>query len=191
MMAAPLLSSIRRERGQLSPDGWTVFRACLGPRRRRDLFTATRTGGDRSLTPSIFPQVQNPGACTRRIDLAGRRQRGNVLLTRGIDRARHSRTCSRGDQRARLVLARLVSVPNDLSADGKAVLFSGGEKVADLNMPFTFADRWVPAVRLGEGTGTALSPDGKWAVGPFPTRVGTLVLLPPGWGDEAANPGLN
>jgi Tol biopolymer transport system component len=72
------------------------------------------------------------------------------------------------------------SVLADLSPDGKAVLFNepregGGAKSA---VYIRRLDEPSP-VRIGEGYGDGLSPDGKWAI----SRVGPkLVLLPTGAG---------
>jgi eukaryotic-like serine/threonine-protein kinase len=76
------------------------------------------------------------------------------------------------------------STPNDLSADGKTVLFSeagegGGPKYA-VYLRHTDGS---PAIRLGEGTGVALSPDGKWAVARPNTAPAPIFLLPTGVGE--------
>ena len=68
--------------------------------------------------------------------------------------------------------------------DGKTVLFSeagegGGPKYA----VYLRNTDGSPAVRLGEGTGAALSPDGKWAVARPNSSPAPIVLLPTGVGD--------
>lgn len=68
----------------------------------------------------------------------------------------------------------------DLSPDGKSILFNetregGGTKAA---VYLRRVDQSAP-IRIGEGFGQGLSPDGKWVI----TRVGSkLVLLPTGAG---------
>jgi dipeptidyl aminopeptidase/acylaminoacyl peptidase len=108
---------------------------------------------------------------------------GNVLLTRGIDRAGIVGLAP-GETKERDLSWLDWSVPNDLSADGKAVLFSeagegGGPKYA----VYLRKTDGSPAVRLGEGTGVALSPDGKWAVAHPNSTPAPLVLLPTGVGE--------
>ena len=72
---------------------------------------------------------------------------------------------------------------SDMSADGKTILFSEtGEAVGTNSSIFLRGTDGSPAVRLGDGRGGALSPDGKWVV----ARVGNpakLMLLPTGVGE--------
>jgi Tol biopolymer transport system component len=81
------------------------------------------------------------------------------------------------------------SVPDDLSRDGKTLLFTegreGGGPVGSVYLRRSPTD---PAVRLGDGGGLALSPDGKWALARTVTHGGTapeeLFLLPTGTGER-------
>ncbi len=73
------------------------------------------------------------------------------------------------------------SILADLSPDGRTILFSetregGGTSAA---VYLRHADAPTP-VRLGEGSGDALSPDGKWALC---HQRGKLVLIPTGTGE--------
>ena len=73
------------------------------------------------------------------------------------------------------------SILADLSADGRTILFSetregGGARAA---VYLRRADQPAP-VRLADGVGDALSPDGKWAL---IHQGGKLVLIPTGTGD--------
>ncbi len=150
-------------------------------------FTATRTGGDRSLyavnlsgTVRILARV--PGELTL-LDVG---KEGNVLLTRGIDRAGIVGIAP-GETKERDLSWLDWSTPGDLSADGKNVLFSeagegGGPKYA----VYLRKTDGSPAVRLGEGTGVALSPDGKWAVARPNTSPAPMFLLPTGVGEAKA-----
>jgi len=79
------------------------------------------------------------------------------------------------------------SVPADLSADGKTLVFtetaegSGGRPAVYLRRT-----DGSPALRLGEGTGIALSPDGKFVLASVHATNGKeerLVLLPTGAGE--------
>lgn len=75
------------------------------------------------------------------------------------------------------------SVARDLSRDGKKVLF---EEEADGGGPnytvFLRDTDGAPPVRIGEGEGLAISPDGKWVV-TEPAKGGPLSLVPTGAGD--------
>jgi Tol biopolymer transport system component/predicted Ser/Thr protein kinase len=147
-------------------------------------FTATRTGGDRSLfavnlsgTVRLLARV--PGELTL-LDVG---HDGNVLLTRGNDRAGLIGLAP--GQAKEIDLSWLDwSTPGDLSADGKTVLFSeagegGGPKYA----VYLRKTDGSPAIRLGDGTGAALSPDGKWALGRPNSVPAPLVLMPTGVGE--------
>ena len=76
------------------------------------------------------------------------------------------------------------SVPADISADGKTVLFTevgvgGGES----RSVFLRGTDGAPAIRLGEGRALALSPDGKWALS---RRNDRTILLPTAAGEPRA-----
>jgi eukaryotic-like serine/threonine-protein kinase len=75
------------------------------------------------------------------------------------------------------------SLPRDISRDGKKVLF---EEEADGGGPnytvFLRDTDGSPPVRMGEGTGEAISPDNKWVI-TKPARGGALSLVPTGAGE--------
>jgi eukaryotic-like serine/threonine-protein kinase len=82
------------------------------------------------------------------------------------------------------------SVPYGLSPDGKTLLFSetgqGGGPGYSVYIRKTDGS---PAVRLGDGEGTDLSPDGKWALGILhPTTDPQLVAYPTGAGEPKVFP---
>ena len=147
-------------------------------------FTATRTGGDRSLyavnlsgTVRLLARV--PGELT----LLDVDRSGNVLLTRGNDRAGMIGLAP-GEPKERDLSWLDWSTPGDLSADGRTVLFAetgegGGPKYA---VYLRKTDN-SPAIRLSEGIGMALSPDGKWALARPNVTPSPLVLLPTGVGE--------
>ncbi len=147
-------------------------------------FTATRTGGDRSLyavnlagTVRLLARV--PGELTL-LDVG---RDGNVLLTRGNDRAGMIGLAP-GEAKERDLSWLDWSVPGDLSADGRTVLFAetgegGGPKYA----VYLRKTDGSPAIRLSEGIGAALSPDGKWALARPNVIPSPLVLLPTGVGE--------
>ncbi len=150
-------------------------------------FTATRTGGDRSLyavnlsgATRLLARV--PGELT----LLDVDQAGNVLLTRGNDRAGMIGLAP-GESKERDLSWLDWSTPGDLSADGRTVLFAetgegGGPKYA---VYLRKTDN-SPAIRLSEGIGMALSPDGKWALARPNVTPSPLVLLPTGVGEAKA-----
>lgn len=85
------------------------------------------------------------------------------------------------------------SRPADISADGTTVLFTefaqgGGPMKAVYKRKMDGS----PAVRLGEGTALALSPDGAWALSAPTAGAAQLVLLPMGPGQPRflALPGI-
>jgi len=150
-------------------------------------FTATRTGGDRSLyavnlagTVRLLARV--PGELTL-LDVG---REGNVLLTRGNDRAGMIGLAP-GEAKERDLSWLDWSTPGDLSDDGRTVLFAetgegGGPKYA----VYLRKTDGSPAIRLSEGIGIALSPDGKWALARPNITPSPLVQLPTGVGE--ANP---
>jgi WD40 repeat protein len=82
------------------------------------------------------------------------------------------------------------SFPDDLSSDGRTLLFdeSNRQTEAGYEIYVRKTDR-SPAVMIGEGKGVALSPDGRWALSilrPFGKQQ--LVLLPMGAGQSRALP---
>jgi Tol biopolymer transport system component len=147
-------------------------------------FTATRTGGDRSLyavtlTGTIRLLARVPGELTL-LDVG---REGNVLLTRGNDRAGIIGLAP-GDAKERDLSWLDWSSPGDLSADGKTVLFAetgegGGPKYA----VYLRKTDGSPAIRLSEGVGLALSPDGKSTLARPNVTPSPLVRLPTGVGE--------
>jgi eukaryotic-like serine/threonine-protein kinase len=76
------------------------------------------------------------------------------------------------------------SYPSDLSADGKVLLFTEAGEGGGPN--YSVYERTIgemSAVRLGDGMGLGLSPDGKWVIASVPTAPAQLVLLPTGPGE--------
>ena len=76
------------------------------------------------------------------------------------------------------------SFPSGLSADGRTLLFT--EQGAGGGPAFATYIRKTdgsPAVRLGEGLGAGVSPDGRWALAIRASSPPPLVLLPTGAGD--------
>ncbi len=82
------------------------------------------------------------------------------------------------------------SFPGDLSLDGKTVLFDEANRQSEEGYPvYLRRTDGSPAVLLGEGTGIALSPDGRWALSSLhPFGRTQLVLLPTGAGQPRPLP---
>ena len=165
-----------------SPDGSEIW------------FTATRTGGDRSLYATttsgrVRLLARVPGELTI-LDVG---KEGNVLMTRGNDRAGMIGLAP-GETKEKDLSWLDWSVPGSLSPDGKMILFQesgegGGPKYA----VYLRNTDGSPAIRLGEGSGMSLSPDGKWALSRLNITPSPLVLYPTGVGDmrRLKDDGLN
>lgn len=77
----------------------------------------------------------------------------------------------------------------DLSADGKTILFSEtGEGAGPEYSTFIRRTDGSAPVRLGDGGGVALSPDGQWAAVQVGHEKRTLILYPTGAGEKRTLP---
>jgi serine/threonine protein kinase/Tol biopolymer transport system component len=165
-----------------SPDGGEIW------------FTATRTGGDRSLyATSLSGKVRLLARVPGELTILDVGKEGNVLLTRGNDRAGMIGLAP-GDLKEKDLSWLDWSVPAELSRDGKMVLFQeagegGGPKYA----VYLRNTDGSPAIRLGEGGGLSLTPDGKWALSRLNVTPSPLVLYPTGVGEmkQLKSDGLN
>ena len=152
-------------------------------------FTATRTGGDRSLfAVNLFGTVRLLARVPGELTLFDVDRTGSVLLTRSNHRG-GIMGLTAGESKERDLAWLDWSVPNDLSADGRMILFTeagegGGPKYA----VYLRKTDGSPAVRLGEGSGVALSPDGKWALARPNVTPAPLVMLPTGAGGMKSLP---
>jgi WD40 repeat protein len=107
---------------------------------------------------------------------------GEVLALRD-DRRREMIGFTKGDKMERDLSWFDWAFPRDISKDGKFVLFDeqgigGGHNYS----VFLRAMDGSPAVRLGDGYASALSPDGKWALATLPGVVKSHTILPTGAG---------
>jgi eukaryotic-like serine/threonine-protein kinase len=166
-------------------DGWDSIQGLAwSPDASEIWFSATRTGGDRSLyatdlSGNVRLLARVPGELTI-LDVG---KDGSVLMTRGNDRAGIIGLAP-GETKPRDLSWLDWSVTSSLSADGKTLLFQeagegGGPKYA----VYLRKTDGSPAIRLGEGSGMALSPDGKWALCRLNTSPSPLVLYPTGVGE--------
>ncbi len=109
---------------------------------------------------------------------------GQVLVTQ---EARRSEIIglSPGETKERYLTWLDSSVVTDLSDDGKTILFfESGEAGGAVPATYLRKTDGSAAVRLGEGIGTALSPDGKWVAAMTNTSPRQLALLPTGPGES-------
>ena len=174
---------------RLLTDGWYGGRGLAWSRDGREIwFTeATREGPPNlyavDLAGKVRPVLTMPG-WTWLHDLArdGRALVGNNSWRAGVNWLRA------GETREQDVSWLDWSIVGDLSRDGKSLLFSetreGGTSTGSV---FLRGQPDAPPVRLGDGTGLALSPDGKWAladVTPAQGQPAQLMLLPTGAGEQ-------
>jgi len=165
-----------------SPDGSEIW------------FTATRTGGDRSLyATNLSGKVRLLARVPGELTILDVGKEGNVLMTRGNDRAGMIGLAP-GETKERDLSWLDWSVPASLSPDGKMILFQeagegGGPKYAI----YLRKTNGSPAIRLGEGSGLSLSPDGKWALARLNQTPAPFVLMPTGVGEmqRVKDDGLN
>jgi eukaryotic-like serine/threonine-protein kinase len=141
------------------------------------LFAVSPSGGLRSL-------AELPGFFSVH-DVA---RNGDVLLAHD-DRRRGIIEVAAGQAGERDLSLFDISLPADLSADGKTLLFwEGGEAAGKDYAVYLRGTDGSPAVRLGDGESMALSPDGKWTLALKPTSPAHLFLLPTGAGEAKALP---
>src|SRR6266704_2214523 len=124
-------------------------------------------------------QLGDDGGAVAVVDMAGKK----TTLSTGWDSIQ-GLAWSPGEAKERDLSWLDWSVPGDLSADGRSVLFGetgegGGPKYA----VYLRKTDGSPAIRLGEGIGLGLSPDGKWAIARPNITPSPLVLLPTGVGE--------
>jgi eukaryotic-like serine/threonine-protein kinase len=167
-------------------DGWrSAFGLSWAPRGREIWFTATRSGGNRSLWAVSLDGRERllakaPGILTLQ-DVASD---GRVLLNHDFVRL-GILALAPGETKERDLSWFDWSLTRDLSADGKTLLFDESGQGGGTNYSiYVRKTDGSPAVRLGDGAAFALSPDGKWAAavlpGPSPRP---LELLPTGPGE--------
>ena len=150
-----------------SPNGEEVWFSVVGVGSALGLYAVTLSGQQRLIT-------RVPGALT--LHDIGRD--GRILL--GHENWRREVTAlSAGDDKERDLTWLDWTVPNDLSADGKSLLFDeegeGGGAAYSVYLRKTDGS---PAVRLGDGRALSLSPDQKWVISSRLSSPAQLILLP-------------
>jgi eukaryotic-like serine/threonine-protein kinase len=176
-------------------DGWdSVQGLAWSPDGGEIWFTATRTGGDRSLyATDLSGKVRLLARVPGELTIFDVGKEGNVLLTRGNDRAGMIGLAP-GEAKEKDLSWLDWSVPGSLSPDGKMILFQeSGEGGGPHYAVYLRNTDGSPAIRLGEGTGLSLSPDGQWALSRLNVVPSPLVLYPTGVGEmkQLKSDGLN
>jgi len=151
-------------------------------------FTATATGFSRSLrgvtlSGKVRELLSAPGTLT----LHDVGPSGQALISRDALRA-GAIGLAPGESKERDLSWQDWTVPIDISNDGKLILFiEAGEAGGGEYAVFTRDTTGASAVRLGQGSGNAFSPDGKWAL-VLRQNVSPpdFVLLPTGVGQQHA-----
>jgi hypothetical protein len=156
-----------------APDGDEIWFTAAGAGFFRDLHAVRLDGRERLV-------ASTPG----RMELEDVFRDGRVLFVHAHHRSEALGTLP-GDPREHDLSWFDWTHANDLSADGRQVLFTEeGEEAGPQLAVYLRSTTGYPSVRLGEGHATALSPDGKWAIAHLRAKPPTrLVLLPTGPGD--------
>jgi serine/threonine protein kinase len=149
----------------------------------RELWCAgTRRGGQRGVhavspSGSVRAITQGPGNCV----LADRTRQGRVLIAHGAEGG-GIMALAPGESVERDLSWFDWSVLTDLSVDGRSILF---HEVGNAGAYAAYLRRTdgSPAVRLADGTSSALSPDGAWALCWKRTPPTRLQLVPTGVGE--------
>lgn len=148
-------------------------------------FTATTSGSSRelrSVTLSGKERLIYLGTGTMTLHDVSRD--GRVLITRDDWRAGMLGVAP-GETKERDLSWHDWTVPRDISDDGKLVSFDEtGEAGGETGEIYVRGTDGSPAVRLGDGAGATLSPDGKWVLGRSITLQHGILELPTGPGES-------
>ena len=160
-----------------SQDGREIWFAGETGRSRRDLYAVTLEGRLRSIARFPSSVVLYDMAPDGRVLLAP--QRGQT----GI------RGRSSAEDKERELGWLDFPWPRALSLDGRMLLLDDvGETAGPTYSVYLRNMDGSPPVRLGEGSGRALSPDGRWALAIHYGQPHRLVLIPTGSGDTLSLP---
>jgi Tol biopolymer transport system component/predicted Ser/Thr protein kinase len=162
--------------------------ACWSPDGREVWFTASRLGETDALwavdlSGKVRLLIRVPG----HLELDDVSREGHALVNHHT--ITHSVRVASADAPTDHEVSWLdASVLNDLSADGKTLLLTErGEGSGSGSVMYLRSTDGSPAVKLGEGFGQALSPDGRWVLAyhqPGDGKAGRLSLLPTGAGES-------
>ncbi len=185
------VTDLAGHRTTLSP-GWESEDGLAWSRSGEEVwFTAVQGGASRAVWAVNLAGRQRkilgvPGGFTLQ-DIA---PDGRILVTAGSERLAMDWT-GKGKESAgsRELSWYDWTIAKDISPDGQWVLFEESSEPAGTN--YTVAIRKIdgsPPIRLGDGTGGGLSPDGKWAASVFTGSPEHLTLLPIGPGQPREVP---
>ena len=177
---------LKGKKSDLTERWASAFGAAWSPSGDEIWFTATATGFSRSLrgvtlSGKVRELLSAPGTLTLHDVGAG----GRALISRDALRA-GAIGLAPGENKERDLSWQDWTVPIDISEDGKLMLFiEAGEAGGGEYAVFSRDTNGTSAVRLGQGSGEALSPDGKWAlVLRQNMSPPDFVLLPTGVGQQ-------
>ncbi|HTO88643.1 MAG TPA: protein kinase [Thermoanaerobaculia bacterium] len=148
-------------------------------------FTASRAGSDRSLyAVALSGKERLLNRITGGLTLHDVSRDGRALLSHDFPRL-GILGLSPGETKERELSWLDNSLAADLSADGQTLLIAeSGEGGGPGYSVFVRKMDGSPAVRLGEGDGSGLSPDGKWALAiNARSEPAQIVMLPTGAGE--------
>src|SRR6202158_4022030 len=174
-------------RKRLSGDWYSVQGLAWSADGQEVFFTATETGLDRDLSAvNLKGEKRLVARMPGTLMLFDIFRDGRMLMGRASWRRELMGISADGDKEHDLSWLDY-SYPGDLSADGKTVLFDeegvggGAHYGKTQELTYTLYIRNTDgsaAVRLGEGTAEALSPDQKWAIAQNPGTPAQFRLLP-------------
>ncbi len=184
-MGSVVLVDLNGVRKTLS-EGWeSVQGLAWSPIGDEVWFTGAQVSSDRflnavSLTGTVRLLAREPGTMT----LHDVTRDGHVLLARDVLRVGMVGVPPGGTRETDLSWLDW-SAPNDLSSDGKTLLFTeSGEGGGEHYSAYLRTTEGAPAVRLGTGSGYALSPDKKWVLSSQAGSRTESTLLPTGPGES-------
>ncbi|MGB9364328.1 MAG: protein kinase, partial [Candidatus Sulfotelmatobacter sp.] len=179
---------LKGKKSDLTERWASAFGAAWSPSGDEIWFTATATGFSRSLrgvtvSGKVRELLSAPGTLTLH-DVGAD---GRALISRDALRA-GAIGLAPGENKERDLSWQDWTVPIDISEDGKLMLFiEAGEAGGGEYAVFSRETDGTSAVRLGQGSAVALSPDDKWAL-VLRQNVSPpdFVLLPTGVGQQEA-----
>ena len=179
---------VKGDKSDLTERWASAMGAAWSPSGDEIWFTATATGFSRSLrgvrlSGKVRELLSAPGTLTLHDVSAG----GRALISRDALRA-GAIGLAPGETKERDLSWQDWTIPMDISEDGRLMLFvEAGEAGGGEYAVFIRDTNGTSAVRLGQGTAYALSPDGKWTlVLQQNMSPPDFVLLPTGVGQQQA-----
>ncbi|MBI3664906.1 MAG: serine/threonine-protein kinase [Acidobacteria bacterium] len=166
--------------------GWLSAMGLSWPRQGRDevWFTATRSGLARALNAvSLAGQERLLARAPGTLTLHDISRDWRALVARDYPR-QGIIALAPGETKERDLSWLDFSVPRDLSADGRMLLFDEtGEGGGATYAVYIRKTDGSPAVRIGEGIALGFSPDGKWALAMTQSSGNQLTMFPTGPGE--------